>query len=171
MKQTNLSISYNEKTGEVSFNINQLKALFSSEQQVDPTPVVNPTNNDWKVSLIIKNETESAIQSTGEIRLYINNHIGINTYLPGAKPAAGALYTFNAGENKFTNIACTINGADAGDTMNNYNGAVVNDVRFYDQRHYNNIDAGFNIVLDTNDSRCDKIIKQGGTYVLKITKK
>ena len=92
--------------------------------------------------------------------------------MPNAKPAAGALYTFNVGENNFSNkeVYFSINGGDANDSINEYIGSSINDVRFYDQRHYNNIDAGYNIVLDTADSRCAKTIKLGATYVLKITK-
>lgn len=171
MKHTNLLISYDENSGSISFNVDQLKSLFANGQLNPSQPEVIPSSNS-QVSLIIKNETGSAIQSTGEIRLYVNNHIGINIYLPNAKPAAGALYTFNIGENNFSNkeVYFSINGGDANDSINEYIGSSINDVRFYDQRHYNNIDAGYNIVLDTADSRCAKTIKLGATYVLKITK-
>lgn len=50
-----------------------------------------------------------------------------------------------------------------------YNGSSINDARFYDYRHWNNIDAGYKFSLDTSDSRCDTILKKSGaTYVLKI---
>lgn len=134
--------------------------------------ILNPApKGNWDVDLIIKNNTGSAIQSTGEIRLYVDNHIGINTYLPDAKPAAGALYTFKPGENNFSNqdVHCVLNGEDYMD--DSYNGKVITDVRFYDQRHYNNIDAGFKASLDLNDSRCsNKLNKSGATYVIKIEK-
>jgi hypothetical protein len=51
-----------------------------------------------------------------------------------------------------------------------YNGATINEVRFYDYKHWNNIDAGFNAVLDTSDSRCSKVLTSGAIYVIKITK-
>lgn len=123
-------------------------------------------SDDWSVKLIIKNNTGKAIQSTGEIRLYVNNHIGMDTYLPGAAPTAGALYTWNPGESTYnTNIV--VHGDDVPPTK--YVGAVINEVRFYDYRHYNNIDAGFSATLDTSDSRCDNAIKNNGaTYVIKI---
>jgi hypothetical protein len=80
---------------------------------------------------------------------------------------AGPLYTFNVGENKF-GINATVNG----DTMSavNFDGAKVTEARFYDYKHWNNIDAGFNAIIDTTDSRCDTILKKSGTYVIKITK-
>ena len=133
--------------------------------------VRNPKpEGDWSVKLIIKNTTSKPIYSTGEIRLYVDNHIGVNTYLPGAAPTAGALYTFNPGENNFSDmdVHCTMNGEDYMDDA--YNGKEINEVRFYDQRHYNNKDAGFNFTLDTGDPRCDKVLnKAGAIYVLKIS--
>ena len=123
-------------------------------------------SDDWSVKLIIKNQTSKPIQSTGEIRLYVDDHIGMNTYLPGACVTAGALYTWNVGESSY-DTTILVNGDDVPPT--DYVGAVVNDVRFYDYRHWNNIDAGFKATLDTTDSRCDKVIKEGGaTYVIKI---
>ena len=133
--------------------------------------VRNPKpEGDWSVKLIIKNTTSKPIYSTGEIRLYVDNHIGVNTYLPGAAPTAGALYTFNPGENNFSDmdVHCTINGEDYMD--DSYNGKSITEVRFYDQRHYNNVDAGFNFTLDTSDPRCNTVLnKAGATYVLKIS--
>lgn len=145
---------------------------MQSGYEVTKNIVLNHDINDdgnYNVNLIIKNLTGENIQSTGEIRLYVNNHIGVNTYLPGAVSNAGALYTFYKGENSFNNIICIMNGESV---MNdNYNGAIINDARIYDHRHWNNIDAGFNVTLDTSDSRCDSTIKKSGaTYVLKLTK-
>lgn len=125
---------------------------------------------DWSVKLIIENTTSNPIYSTGEIRLYVDNHIGVNTYLPGAESTAGALYTFNPGENNFSDldVHCVLNGEDYMD--DSYNGQAITEVRFYDQRHYNNVDAGFNFTLDTSDPRCDTVLnKAGATYVLKIS--
>lgn len=132
--------------------------------------IINPQpEGDWNVKLIIKNNTGKTIQSTGEIRLYVDKHIGIDTYLPGASPSAGPLYTFNIGENNLSNydVHCVLHGDDYMD--DSYNSKVINEVRFYDQRHYNNIDAGFSASLDTSDPRCDaKLNKAGATYVIKI---
>ena len=128
-----------------------------------------PPTGDWGANLIVKNLTGAPIQSTGEIRLYVEDHIGVNTYLPGAQPAAGALYTFNPGENDFSgrDVHCVMNGETTMDDR--YDGAKITDVRFYDQRHYNNIDAGFNATLDTDDPRCSPVLKKSGaTYVIKI---
>lgn len=140
---------------------------FQSQYESAKNVLVNGGGSgDWNVKIIIKNQTGKPIQSTGEIRLYVNNHIGMDTYLPGAAPSAGALYTWNVGESSYdTNIV--VHGDDVPPTK--YVGAVINEVRFYDYRHYNNIDAGFSATLDTSDSRCDSVIKQGGaTYVIRI---
>ena len=81
---------------------------------------------------------------------------------------AGAKYTFTAGENNLSgkNVKAEVHG---GGNLNEWLGKQVTEIRFYDYRHYNNIDAGFNATLDTSDSRCDKTLKTDGTYVIKIT--
>lgn len=143
-------------------NLDPIKNYISN-----PTP--EPQGN-WEANIIIKNQTSKQIQSTGEIRLYVKNHIGVDTYLPGAQATAGSLYNFNVGENNFSDkdVHCVMHGDP---TMNdNYDGEAINEIRFYDYRHYNNIDAGFNATLDTSDPRCDSTLKKsGGTYVIKIT--
>ena len=124
------------------------------------------SDDNWKVNLILKNETGQPIDSTGEIRLYVEGHIGMDTYLPGAFDAAGALYTFEVGESSYdTNIVVHGDNVPPIDFV----GEAINEIRFYDYRHYNNIDAGFSATLDVDDPRCDTIIKEGGaTYVIKI---
>ena len=81
---------------------------------------------------------------------------------------AGAKYTFNAGENNLSgkDVKAEVHG---GGNLNELLGKQVTEIRFYDYRHYNNIDAGFNATLDISDSRCDKTLKTDGTYVIKIT--
>lgn len=141
--------------------------IVSQEVTQTQQATVEPVQNEnFKVNLIVKNETGKAVKSTGEIRLYVNNHIGIDTYLPGAFEAAGPKYTFSASETNFSTEAL-VHGDNVVPTQ--FNNATVNEVRFYDHRHWNNVDAGFNAVLDTTDSRCDKTLKAGGTYVIKIT--
>ena len=135
---------------------------------LNPTPV---PERDWSVKLIIKNLSGEDIQSTGEIRLYVDDHIGVDTYLPKASPSAGALYTFNKGENDFSDkeVHCVMHGETYMDDT--YNGKIINEVKFYDYRHYNNIDAGFKVSLDISDIRCNiKLNKAGATYVIKIEK-
>ena len=137
----------------------------TKEFVLNPEPEVK---GDWSANIIVKNLTNENIDTTGEIRLYVNNHIGINTYLPGAKPDAGALYTFGVGENDYIdmNIHCQGNGFNIDDS---YNGAPITDCRFYDSRHWNSADCGFKVTLDTEDPRCSSVIlKAGATYVLKI---
>lgn len=123
--------------------------------------------NDWKVNLIIENYTGEDIYSTGEIRMYIGNHeLGVNMYLPGAKPEAGPLYTFNVGETDFIDddIHCAVNGGGA--MYDYYDGEPITEVRFYDYRHWNSIDCGWNATLD---GRGDMTLKKSGaTYVIKI---
>jgi hypothetical protein len=139
---------------------------------LNPQPI--PTGN-WDANIIIKNMTGSPIKSTGEIRLYVEDkdRIGVNTYLPNARPDAGSLYTFNVGENDFINmgIHCVGNGFTLDDK---YDGRAITEERIYDYRHYKNTDwtpAGI-ITLDTSDARCSSVIrKSGATYVLKITNK
>ena len=126
---------------------------------------------DWQANIIIKNETNAPIQSTGEIRLYVGDHIGVNAYLPDAWEGAGALYTFGVGETNFSDydVHCKMNGEEYMDDA--YDGAPITEVRFYDYRHWQNLDAGFNAVLDVGDVRCNRTLKKsGGTYVIKITK-
>lgn len=156
--------------------INAMFGLRNSYEQTKAAingsgPAPQP-QGDWSAKIIIKNETGSNIQSTGEIRLYVGNHeYGVNTYLPGAAATAGAIYTFKAGENNFSNldVHCEGNGFTLTDSFDGM--AIDNEARFYDQRHYNNKDCGFACTLDTSDPRCDKVLKKsGGTYVLKITK-
>lgn len=133
---------------------------------VDPTPT--PSGN-YNVKIIIKNETGRTIQSTGEIRLYVGDHIGINTYLPGANEAAGAKYAFNLGENDYSNytINCSVNGSS--NPVSNYTGQSVNDVKIYDYRHWQDTDAGFTSSVDTLDNRCNTTLINGGTYIIKLT--
>jgi len=136
----------------------------------NPTPTPVP-QGDWKANIIVKNLTGAPIQSTGEIRLYVENHIGVNTYLPDAWEGAGALYTFGVGETDFSSsdVHCKMNGEEYMD--DSFDGAEITEVRFYDYRHWQNLDVGFNAVLDIGDTRCDRCIKKsGGTYVIEITK-
>lgn len=129
-----------------------------------PQPV---PSGDWKVKIYIDNQTGKVIKSTGEIRLYVDNHIGINTYLPGAMPAAGALYTFDVGMNDFSNydVRYVLNGENY--ISDKYDGKKINEVRFYDSRHWNSDDCGFNVTLEKDNV----INKNGATYILKITNK
>lgn len=148
-----------------------LKDGYKAMKQFVQNPSPEPTpEGDWQANIIIKNLTGTPIQSTGEIRLYVDNHIGVNTYLPGAWEGAGAKYTFNVGETNFSglDVHCVMNGETTMDDQ--YDGAKIDDVRFYDYRHYNNIDAGYLATLDTADPRCSPVLrKAGATYVIKIT--
>ena len=45
MKQTNLLISYDENSGSISFNVDQLKSLFANGQSTSSQPEVIPSSN------------------------------------------------------------------------------------------------------------------------------
>jgi hypothetical protein len=144
-------------------------ADFQAQYEKAKNILVNGEDtDDWNVTLILNNQSGEDIQSTGEIRLYVENHIGMNTYLPGAFDAAGPLYTFNVGESSYsTNVL--VNG-DNVPPSDEFVGLPITEVRFYDYRHYNNIDAGFSATLDISDPRCDSVLRDGATYVIKIEK-
>lgn len=134
----------------------------------NPTPEPAP-EGDWQANIIIKNLTGTPIQSTGEVRLYIDGHIGINTYLPGACETAGPLYTFGIGESDFCDmgIQCAVNGGYP--MLNGYDGQPIVDARIYDYRHWNSGDCGWIVTLDREDPRGSQYLrKSGATYVLKI---
>ena len=113
----------------------------------------------------MRNETGQPIESTGEIRLYVRDHIGIDANLPGWV-AQGAAYTFEVGDSMY-DTTLLVHGDDVPPV--DFEGKAVNEVRFYDYRHYNNIDAGYNAVLDVDDPECCSVIENGATYVIMIT--
>jgi hypothetical protein len=126
----------------------------------DPTPV-----NNYPATIYTINDAGEDIYSTGEIRLYVGQHTGINSYLPGASGTAGKLYTFKTGESMFTCNGMTVDDKPPV----KYKGQTITEVRFYDYRHYQNEDAGFSAELYTEDPRCDTTIKENGAvYVIKI---
>lgn len=140
---------------------------FQSQYESAKNVLVNGGGEgDYKVKLYINNQTGKAIQSTGEIRLYVDNHIGVNTYLPGAMPSAGALYTFNVGMNDFSSfdVHCVMNGESY--MSDEYNGKAINEIRFYDYRHWNSTDCGWKVSLDSGSDTTIK--KSGATYILKV---
>ena len=139
---------------------------FQNQYENAKNTLTNDVEGDWEVKLYINNQTGEPIDSTGEIRLYVDNHIGINTYLPGASSTAGPLYTFNVGMNDFSNldVHCILNGDNY--MSDEYNGKEINEIRFYDYRHWNSTDCGWNVTLD--DGSDTTINKSGATYILKI---
>ena len=139
---------------------------FQSQYESAKNVLTNGVDGDWGVKMYINNQTGKAIQSTGEIRLYVDNHIGVNTYLPGAAVTAGPLYTFNVGMNDFSNldVHCVLNGESY--MSDKYNGKAINDIRLYDYRHWNSTDCGWKVSLDSGSDTTIK--KSGATYILKI---
>ena len=47
-----------------------------------------------------------------------------------------------------------------------YNGKAINEIRFYDYRHWNSTDCGWKVSLDSGSDTTIK--KSGATYILKI---
>lgn len=131
---------------------------------LNPTPQPQP-QGDYHCTIIIKNDTDAPIGSTGEIRLYVENHIGIDANLPNWA-GVGEQYTFDVGESVYS-TSLLVHGDNVPPT--DFDGCTVNEIRFYDERHWNNIDAGYNAELDTSDPRCTPYITSGGTYVIRIT--
>ena len=121
---------------------------------------------DYKVTLRINNQTGQIMQSTGEIRLYVSGHIGVNIYLPNASPAAGALYTFNVGMNDFSDkdVHCIMNGETYMDDA--YNGSAIESIRVYNKDHVKSEDLNLSVTLDTGSDTTIK--KSGASYTLKI---
>lgn len=133
---------------------------------LNPTPQPTPQGN-WDAHVIIKNQTGMNIQSTGEVRMYVAGHEGINVYTPNAVQVGTAITIPNGGEyDYFTH--CVANGFTLDDS---YDGRALEDARIYDQRHYNNKDwtPPANVLIDTSDPRCSSVLrKSGATYVLKV---
>lgn len=132
---------------------------------LNPTPQPAPTGN-WKAKVIIKNQTGKDIQSTGQVRLYVAGHIGVNVYTQNAVNLGKAV-TFPIGEYSYE-TTCVGNGFEINDS---YDGKALEEGRVYDERHYNNKDwtPPTNVVIDTADKRCSPVLKKAGaTYVLKI---
>lgn len=133
---------------------------------LNPTPQPAPTGN-WDATVIVKNETGRQIQSTGEVRLYVAGHEGVNVYTPNAVQVGTAITIPNGGECAY-DTQCVGNGFTLDDS---YDGKALEDGRIYDQRHYSNGDwtPAAKVLIDTADSRCSSVLrKSGATYVLKI---
>jgi hypothetical protein len=117
--------------------------------------------------VILKNRTGRQIQSTGEVRLYVAGHDGVNVYTPNAVSVGAAITIPANGEYEY-DTQCVGNGFTIDD---GYDGMAIEDARVYDQRHYNNKDwsPAATVTLDTGDSRCSGVLrKAGATYVLNI---
>ena len=165
----NSDIIYGRMFGMMAVPVIRAMSGMQKGMQAFTDFVRGKAGGDYEVNLIIRNETGQPIQSTGEVRLYVEDHVGINTYLPGACLEAGALYTFNVGENAYCGmgIRCVMNGEDYMDGK--YDGAAVDGVRVYDCRHWKSEDCGWRVFLDVADSRCCPVIrKEGATYVIVI---
>ena len=134
----------------------------------DPEDTPEPApQTDWQAKVIVRNLTGRDIQTTGEVRLYVNGHEGVNVYMPGALQV-GARATFPAGGEYAYDTVCEGNGFVLDDR---YDGKHVESIRIYDQRHWKSEDweQPVSITVDTADPRTSAAIrKSGATYVLAI---
>ena len=133
---------------------------------LNPTPQPAPTGN-WNAHVVIKNATGRQIQSTGEVRMYVAGHEGVNVYTPNAVSVGAAITIPANGEYEY-DTQCVGNGFTIDDS---YDGRTLEDARIYDERHWNNKDwtPAANVQIDTADARCSAVLrKAGATYVLKI---
>ncbi len=143
-----------------------LKNGYEATRQFVLAPEPQPTGN-WDAHVILKNRTGRQIQSTGEVRLYVAGHDGVNVYTPNAVSVGAAITIPANGEYEY-DTQCVGNGFTIDD---GYDGMAIEDARVYDQRHYNNKDwsPAATVTLDTGDSRCSGVLrKAGATYVLNI---
>lgn len=133
---------------------------------LNPTPQPAPTGN-WNAHVVIKNATGRQIQSTGEVRMYVAGHNGVNVYTPNVVQV-GAAITIPAGGEYEYDTQCVGNGFTIDDS---YDCRALEDARIYDERHWNNKDwtPAANVQIDTADARCSAVLrKAGATYVLRI---
>lgn len=145
--------------------INAMSGMHDGYEEMKAFVLKPEPQGDYSARIIIRNETGQPIESTGEIRLYVRDHIGIDANLPGWV-AQGAAYTFEVGDSMY-DTTLLVHGDDVPPV--DFDGEAVNEVRFYDYRHYNNIDAGFYASLDLDDPECCNRIEAGATYVIRIT--
>ena len=128
---------------------------------LNPEPV--PTGN-WDAHVILKNQTGRTIQSTGEVRLYVAGHEGVNVYTPNAVSVGAAITIPNGGEYAY-DTQCVGNGFELNDS---YDGMALEDGRIYDQRHYNNSDWTPPATVSIDPSGSTILRKAGATYILII---
>ena len=148
--------------------VNAMSGLHSDYEAtkayvLNPTPQPAPTGN-WDAHIILKNQTGRQIQSTGEVRMYVAGHEGVNVYTPNVM-SVGAAITIPAGCEYAYDTQCVGNGFTLDDS---YDGKALEDARIYDERHWNNADWTPPATVSIDPAGSTVLRKSGATYILVI---
>ena len=130
---------------------------------LNPAPQPAPTGN-WDAHIILRNQTGRQIQSTGEVRMYVAGHEGVNVYTPNVM-SVGAAITIPAGGEYAYDTQCVGNGFTLDDS---YDGKALEDARIYDERHWNNADWTPPATVSIDPAGSTVLRKSGATYILVI---
>ena len=148
--------------------VNAMSGLHSDYEAtkayvLNPTPQPAPTGN-WDAHIILRNQTGRQIQSTGEVRMYVAGHEGVNVYTPNVM-SVGAAITIPAGGEYAYDTQCVGNGFTLDDS---YDGKALEDARIYDERHWNNADWTPPSTVSIDPAGSTVLRKSGATYILVI---
>ena len=148
--------------------VNAMSGLHSDYEAtkayvLNPTPKPAPTGN-WDAHIILRNQTGRQIQSTGEVRMYVAGHEGVNVYTPNVM-SVGAAITIPAGGEYAYDTQCVGNGFTLDDS---YDGKALEDARIYDERHWNNADWTPPATVSIDPAGSTVLRKSGATYILVI---
>jgi hypothetical protein len=148
--------------------VNAMSGLHSDYEAtkayvLNPTPQPAPTGN-WDAHIILRNQTGRQIQSTGEVRMYVAGHEGVNVYTPNVM-SVGAAITIPAGGEYAYDTQCVGNGFTLDDS---YDGKALEDARIYDERHWNNADWTPPATVSIDPAGSTVLRKSGATYILVI---
>lgn len=130
---------------------------------LNPTPQPAPTGN-WDAHIILRNQTGRQIQSTGEVRMYVAGHEGVNVYTPNVMSVGAAITIPACGEYAY-DTQCVGNGFTLDDS---YDGKDLEDARIYDERHWNNADWTPPATVSIDPAGSTVLRKSGATYILVI---
>ena len=148
--------------------VNAMSGLHSDYEAtkayvLNPTPHPAPTGN-WDAHIILRNQAGRQIQSTGEVRMYVAGHEGVNVYTQNVM-SVGAAITIPAGGEYAYNTQCVGNGFTLDDS---YDGKALEDARIYDERHWNNADWTPPATVSIDPEGSTVLRKSGATYILVI---
>ena len=148
--------------------VNAMSGLHSDYEAtkaylLNPTPQPAPTGK-WDAHIILRNQTGRQIQSTGEVRMYVAGHEGVNVYTPNVM-SVGAAITIPAGGEYAYDTQCVGNGFTLEDS---YDGKALEDARIYDERHWNNADWTPPATVSIDPAGSTVLRKSGATYILVI---
>ena len=148
--------------------VNAMSGLHSDYEAtkayvLNPTPQPAPTGN-WDAHIILRNQTGRQIQSTGEVRMYVAGHEGVNVYTPNVMSVGAAITIPEGGEYAY-DTQCVGNGFTLDDS---YDGKALEDARIYDERHWNNADWTPPATVSIDPAGSTVLRKSGATYILVI---